>query len=119
MTLRETILEAQDIVETTVEVPEWGDVKITLRSLNGKERVKLYEGVTGKMKVFMYADILIVTAYDPENGEPVFDPADREALAEKSGNVLDRLASVVLGISGLDTDEAEAEVEADPTSGGG
>lgn len=115
MTLRETILQADDIEEAVIEVPEWDDVKITLRSLTGKERVQLYEGVTGKQKVFMYADILIATARDPETGEPVFDPADREALAEKSGNVLDRLASEVLGLSGLDSDEAEAEVETDPT----
>ncbi len=115
MTLRETILQADDIEEAVIQVPEWEDVKITLRSLTGKERVLLYEGVTGKQKMYTYADILIATARDPETGEPVFDPADREALAEKSGNVLDRLASEVLGLSGLDTDEAEAEVESDPT----
>ena len=119
MTLRETILQADDIEEAVIEVPEWDDVKITLRSLTGKERVQLYEGVTGKQKVFMYADILIATARDPETTDPVFDPADREALAEKSGIVLDRLAAEVLGLSGLDSDEAEAEVETDPTSGGG
>lgn len=115
MTLRETILQADDIEETIVEVPEWGDVKLMLRSLTGKERVRLYDSVTGKAKQFVYADILIATARDPESGDPVFDPADREALADKSGNVLDRMASVVLGLSGLDTDEAEAEVETDPT----
>ena len=115
MTLRETILEADDIDEAVIEIPEWGDVKIMLRGMTGAERVKLYDSVTGKGKVFMYADILIATARDPESGEPVFDPADREALAEKSGIVLDRLASEVLGLSGLDADEAEAEVESDPT----
>ncbi len=74
MTLRETILQADDIDEAVIEVPEWDDVKITLRSLTGKERVQLYEGVTGKQKVFMYADILIATARDPERGIPYSTP---------------------------------------------
>ena len=44
-----------------------------------------------------------------------FEKADREALSNKSGGVLERLAQEVIRISGVSVDEAEVEVEADPT----
>ena len=74
MTLRETILQADDIDDTTVTVPEWGDVKITLRGLTGKERVRLHDSVTGKAKVFVYADVLIATAGTRRQGSQCSTP---------------------------------------------
>ena len=119
MSLRDTILTADDLKESVEDVPEW-DAKILLKGMTGRERIRLVERVsaTGPDREFMYSDILIATALDPETGEKVFDPADREALADKSGGVLERLALKVLELSGVSIDDAEKEVAEDPTSAG-
>jgi len=96
MSLRDTILTADDLEESVEDVPEW-DVKILLS---------------------MYSDILIATALDPETQDLVFDPADREALAGKAGGVLERLALKVMKLSGVSVEDAEEEIVADPTSVG-
>ena len=88
--------------------------------MTGRERIRLVERVStsGKEREFMYADILLATALDPDTGELAFDAADREALSDKSGAVLERLATKVMELSGVSADEAEKEVDADPTSDG-
>lgn len=119
MSLRDTILSADDLEESVEDVPEW-DVKILFRGMTGRQRIRLVERVsaTGPDREFMYADILIATALDPETGEQVFDPADREALTGKAGGVLERLALIVMKLSKVSIDDAEADVDADPTSVG-
>ncbi len=119
MSLRDTILGADDLKESIEDVPEWG-VKVLLRGMTGKQRIRLVESVssTGPDREFMYSDILIATALDPETDKPVFDPADREALAGKAGGVLERLALQVMKLSGVSIDDAEKEVAGDPTSDG-
>ena len=121
MSLRDTILSADDLKESTEDVPEWG-VKILLRGMTGRERV-LYVESAGDRREFMYSDILIATALNPEPNdqgkhERVFDPADREALADKSGGVLERLALEAMKLSGVSIEDAEKEVDEDPTSVG-
>ena len=120
--LRDTILNANDLQEETVTVPEWHDngepVKILLRGMTGKQRIDLVDKA-GSDRSHMYADILIATALDPDSAEQVFDKADRDPLMGKSGAVLERLALVVIqDLSGVSVDDAEAEIEADPTSVG-
>ncbi len=117
MSLRDTILTADDLGESIEDVPEWG-VKVLLRGMTGKERLRYVENSKDRGSEYMYSDILIATAYNPDTGELVFDKADREALAEKSGLVLERLALKVMKDSGVDLDEAEKEVAEDPTSAG-
>ena len=119
MSLRDTILTADDLEESVEDVPEW-DVKILLRGMTGKQRIRLVERVSAKGpdREFMYSDILIATALDPETQDLVFDPADREALAGKAGGVLERLALKVMKLSGVSVEDAEEEIQADPTSVG-
>ncbi len=124
MSLRDTILTADDLAESVEDIPEWG-VKLKLRGMTGKQRIRLVEGVSakGKDREFMYSDILIATVLVPElnekgENEPVFDKADREALAGKAGGVLERLALKVMKLSGVSIEDAEAEIDADPTSAG-
>ncbi len=116
MSLRDEILQADDIAEQTVDVPEWG-VKLLLRAMNGRQQVR-YANTVRADDSLMFADILMVTAYDPDTKELVFDPADREALAEKSGAVLNRLGMLILEMSGTDVEAAVEEVDGNPTSGG-
>ncbi len=131
MSLRDTILKADDIAEEIVDVPEW-DIKadfdehgirlsggLLLRAMDGKQHAQYIDVVTSDDSAHRYADILINSAYDPDTEELVFDPADRDALMEKDGGVLMRLSLIVIrDLSGGDVAEAAEELEADPTSDG-
>ena len=116
--LRDTILNADDLKETVEDVPEWGDVKLLLRGMTGTERINLVDKA-GNDRSHMYADILLSQAFDPDDGTKVFDIADRDPLMGKSGAVLERLALIVIqDLSGVSVDDAEIEVAEDPTSVG-
>jgi hypothetical protein len=108
------ILQAEDIPEEVVDVPEWG-VKLLLRGMDGRQRARFGANLD---QDHMYADLLIPNVFDPETRQPVFDPADREALQAKNGVILERLARVILGYSGVNIPALVEEVEENPTSGG-
>lgn len=103
MSLRETILAADDIASEIVEVPEWG-VKIEVRGMNGADRSRILsraaEG-SGISVGDMYVDTVIASCYDPESGERVFTAADKDALLGKSASAIDRLATVGMRLSGM------------------
>ena len=116
MSLRDTILTANDLDESIEDVPEWG-VKVTMRGMTAKQRIELVDRAP-KDKGYMYSDILIEMAWNEAGDQKLFEKADREALSKKSGGVQERLALAVLKLSGVDTDDAEEEVAEDPTSDG-
>ena len=104
MNLRQAILEAHDLPEESVEVPEWG-VTLLMRGLTGGQRAKIVDQVIGHKgggsMSTVYPELIVMSARDPETGDAVFELPDRDTLMEKSGQVLDRLAIVVLRLSGL------------------
>lgn len=112
-TLRDAILAAEDIRHEIVEVPEWG-VSVEVRGLTAKARADLLQnaqdGRGGISLAKAYPMLVIACCYDPESGAPVFDPADREALENKSGAALERVALAAARLSGLDS-EAEARFQ--------
>ena len=114
MSLKDTILSADDREETTVDVDEWGGVTVLLRAMTSGQRMQVRK-LTQNETPQSYADILIMGVLDPETKQPVFDKADRDALSDKSGAVLERIALEWLRISGPTDEEAEKEIEADPT----
>ena len=116
MSLKDTILSADDLGETIVDVPEW-DVKLLIRGMDGLTRSKVQKIATSN-DPYANADILILVARDPDSGDLVFDKADREALAGKSGAAVEHVVIEAIRLSGTSMDEAEAEVEADPTRDG-
>ena len=119
MSLRDTIRESVDLESEVVDVPEWDDVRLELRGMTGKQRMKMSKVAQQKgAQDHFYSDMLLVLAFDPETGDPVFDVADRDWLMEKSGAVLDRLIGVINQLSGISSEEAEEAIEADPTSVG-
>ncbi len=113
MSLRDKILAANDIQEETVEVPEWG-VKLLVRGLTGRQRARLLQNAvdtSGKMDLErIYPELVIYSVYDPETKEQIFKPADRDALADKSGAALERIAQVAMRLSSL-TPEAVKEAQ--------
>ncbi len=129
MSLRDTILKADDIAEQIVDVPEWDihadydeqGVRLSggllLRAMNGTQHSQYID--TAEDTTHRYADILINSAFDPDTGDLVFDPADRDVLMSKHGGVLMRLSLIVIkDLSGTDVGEAAEEIDTDPTSGG-
>lgn len=110
MSIRDQILAAQDIPSESVDVPEWG-VKVEVRGMTGAERTRIMDkavGQTGDVNLqFVYPEIVIATSFDPESGEQIFSPNDRDALLAKSANALDRLASVGMRLSGFTQESAD------------
>ena len=111
--LRKSILETDDSKTEMVVVPEWGDAKIMVRSLNARERAKLVQtsmsGPTGTFNFERWQiDLLIATACDPDTGDKIFEAADRDTLLKKNSAAVARITDVAQVLSGL----GEAAVEA-------
>jgi hypothetical protein len=110
VSIRDQILAKQDIPSEMVEVPEWG-VKVEVRGMTGAERTRIMDKATqtaGDVNLqFVYPEIVIATAFDPESGEQVFKPSDRDALLAKSATALDRIAGVGMRLSGFTAEAAD------------
>lgn len=113
--LREQILAMDDIPEEVVTVPEWNDAQVLVRGLDGNGRAQWLEGAfdeNGKSDFRrIMPELIIATAHDPETREPIFEPADRDALNTKSASATERIGKAAMRLSGLG-DEAEAEGKA-------
>ena len=103
MSLRDQILNSNDIPKELVKVKEWG-IAIEVRGMTGAERTRildLAQDEKGMNLQMVYPEIVISTAFDAETGEKIFTPDDRTALLSKSANALDSLATVGMRLSGF------------------
>lgn len=111
MSLRDQILAKNDIPSESVEVPEWG-LTVEVRGMTGSDRAAILEAAMtpdgGVNLQAFYPEVVIACTHDPETGERVFGPEDRDALMSKSGKALDRLATAGLRLSGMTEDEQKA-----------
>jgi hypothetical protein len=111
VSLRDQILNSNDIPKELVKVKEWG-IEIEVRGMTGAERTRILDIAMGKDQdvnlQMVYPEIVIATAFDAETGEQIFTPADRTALLSKSANALDRLATVGMRLSGFTAETTEA-----------
>lgn len=110
--IRKQIFAADDAVEETIEVEEWG-VKLLLLSPSAKRRAAMIdtfttvtfgadgEALTSMDVQAMIPSLVIACAFDPDTREPVFTEADREGLSAKNGMVVERVGKACLGIAGL------------------
>lgn len=111
---RDAILGASDIQTETVDVPEWGG-KVTIRGLTGRE-LDDYQNSLRKIvrdQVVMQPNSrakLLVKSIVDDQGSRLFTDKDVDALARRSGRVLDRLWDVAARLSGI-TDEEQEEME--------
>lgn len=118
MSIRDTILNADDFDRATFDVPEWG-VKLELRSPSGEERAKLAAlygtsdddgpDETARKREQLYAAMIVFTAHDPDTGERIFEAGDVAAVNAKSAAVIYRLGPEALRIAGMDADAQERE----------
>lgn len=102
--LRNQILNTDDIKEEVVEVEEW-DCKVLVRGLSGKDRSEILNNALTNNNRFdfskVYPDLVIATAFDPETKEKIFKKTDRDAINNKSGSALEKIAGVAVRLSGL------------------
>ena len=107
---REAILQANDIVTESVEVPEWGGA-VLVKGMTGAERDRFELGMVrnpGKdAKVNlddMRARLCSLTIVN-ENGKLLFTPADIKELTKKSASALQRVWEVARALSGIGDDD--------------
>lgn len=108
---REQILNSQDLITETVDVPEWGG-EVVVKAMTGLER-DAFEGsligTNGQTKIDnIRAKLVQKTVIDPETNKPLFTVADIEMLGGKSASALDRIFNVARKLSGLSDDDVEA-----------
>ena len=122
---RDSILNADDIPQELVNVPEWGgDVYVrglTARDLDKYQMSMLQQ--RGKSQVAnldnIRAKLVVRTAFD-ENGARIFTDDDAPALSAKSGAAVGRLFEVAQRLSGLGKDDIAdmtKELEENPLGG--
>jgi hypothetical protein len=104
MDRRAKIFAARDLKTETLTIPEW-DVDLEVRGISAAARQGLYDnsknddGSVDENKVTL--GLIVAAVHDPETGKPLFTVADRDALAEKSADIIDRIAAVALRLSGM------------------
>lgn len=109
---RDQILAAQDLPVEEVEVPEWGG-KVRLRTLGALDRVAFEEAAKGiRQTEGIRADALVMGLFIcrcavDEAGARIFQDADAEALAAKSGPVVMRLFGRAGALNGLTARDVE------------
>jgi hypothetical protein len=115
---RDTILSKTALKRETVEIPEWGG-NILVRELTAGERTRYEVGMSDMVqgeqtdpakKVQRFIDMrarIAAMACLNEDGSRMFRDDDVAALNQLSGNVLDRISTVVLRLSGYTMAEQE------------
>lgn len=107
---RDAILNADDIPQELVNVPEWGG-DVYVRGLTARELDKYQMSMLqqrGKSQVAnldnIRAKLVVRTTFD-ETGARIFTDDDAAALSAKSGAAVGRLFDVAQRLSGLGKDD--------------
>ena len=108
MTLtKDQILEAQDLQNESVDVPEWSG-SVLVRTMTGADRdafeasmiTTLPDGTRKPNMANMRAKLVALTVVD-DAGNRVFDVTDVDRLALKSASALERVFNAAQRINGL------------------
>ena len=111
MNLRDKILSTEDIPSEKMHVKEW-DVELLIKGMSAGERVTLmqnaYDQKTQQVNMAaVYPDIVVSCVHDPDSGEALFTPADKDVLMSKSSAAIESIASVGMRLSGMGNDEQD------------
>jgi len=117
--LSEIIFATSDIAEELVHVDAWG-VDILVKAMTARDRARMVEQAGGgeaNMNLEqILPDLVILCSYDPESGERIFVPSDRDALLAKSADPIEKIALKAMALSGMsDTAVDEAGKDSSPT----
>lgn len=112
---KKDFLKKRPLKQTTVEVPEWGG-HVIVQEMTALTRDRFEEWVLSKGENNQNdakgtrVQIIIATVVD-ENGKPLFSDLDAPDLASKSGNIIDRISSEGLKLSGMSEAVLEEETK--------
>jgi len=102
--LSEQIFAADDIQSENVNVDVWS-VTVQVRSMTARARARMVgsaQNENGKFNLEeVLPDLVIECTFDPESGEKVFNPNDRDALMAKSAAAVEQIATVAMRLSGM------------------
>jgi hypothetical protein len=117
--LSEIIFAKSDIAEELIHVDAWG-VDILVKAMTARDRARMVEQAGGgeaNMNLEqILPDLVILCSYDPESGERIFVPSDRDALLAKSADPIEKIALKAMALSGMsDTAVDEAGKDSSPT----
>lgn len=104
------ILGREDLKTEIVEVPEWGgSVKVSTMSGFARDRFEsaIAQG-DGKINTKNIRAKLAIATIVGEDGQPLFDEKDIEALGKKSCAALDRVFAVAQRLNLISDKEVEA-----------
>jgi hypothetical protein len=104
---REQVLEAVDLTEETVDVPEWGGA-VKVRGFSKGEQMEMRKEATVDTKID--TDRLEILMFVHGVSEPKFTADDMAALRQKAAGAVDRVLKRITILSGI-SEEAVAEAE--------
>jgi hypothetical protein len=109
--LSDKIFAVDDIQSEDVYVDVW-DVTVQVRSMTARARARMIGNAQSDSGRFsleeVLPDLVIECTFDPESGERVFSPGDRDAVMAKSASAVEQIATVAMRLSGMN-DEAVDE----------
>ncbi len=137
--LKKYLLETDDTVYESVQIPEWENRTVWVRSLTNKEKsqyedsiikTKVTRDAKGKQKEKKETDILVVraklvcfaTCKDKGDKTPVFSPEDYKLLLSKNSAAMERLfdvASKLCRLTSEDVDDLVGNSELDQNADSG
>lgn len=124
MSIRDRILEIDDITREQVLIKEWG-FEVEVRSMTGAARAQVLDrSQTADGKRVDIAkwtpEIVAMCTFDPATGEQVFGDDDRELIMSKNSAALSTIMKVAIRLSGLEeeaTDAAKKDLSTTPEEG--
>ncbi len=124
---REQILQAQDIATKEIPVPEWGDSVFIKQLTRGeqdeylrrqygqtrlKQDAKAHQQEISAVNIYGHDAYLCMCGICDADGKRLFKESDIEALRQKNGAVIGRLAVEIVKYSAMAGDvEAQDEVK--------
>lgn len=96
------ILGALDLTTEDVEVPEWGGtVRVAMMSGKARDAFFARQEKAGGLPPSQFSATVLVATIVGEDGKPIFEQSDIEAMREKSPEALERVLAVALKLNGL------------------
>lgn len=114
------VSDVNDVSKRIVTVPEWGDLRVEVRSLPLAQRNQIAVSTRDKKGNTVinkyYAALIVASCFDPVSGDAAFSYSDMDMLQQKNGAATDRLATVAMELSGLTTADDDDTDEEGKTS---
>lgn len=116
MSLREEIFAKDDLPLAPVACPEWTDEKLFVRAMSGKQRARVENLINSRKSddkslkdTSGLREMLTCFCLCDAQGGRVFQDEDMQKLADKSGKVLDRIATLAMDFNKLTEEAIEGE----------